>query len=188
MNILRPVGKMVKTGTYPVKMATDGVASSPENKFTKDDITLAGAGSGREQLPCCDPATCPGGGPTTSYGACGTTGPIASIQSGGNSSGAAVSGVSGTALSHTQPQQQSSSAQQQQQQSTGSCYPYHQHFHHHHHHHHCHQPVRADCHSRNGQIASKCWRNLLYLKFCMLVSIVCCSILRKCLCLLIAII
>ena len=48
------------------------VASSPENKFTKDDITLAGAGQGREQLSCCDPATCPGG-PTTSYGSCGSS-------------------------------------------------------------------------------------------------------------------
>ncbi|XP_055632783.1 dual specificity calcium/calmodulin-dependent 3',5'-cyclic nucleotide phosphodiesterase 1-like isoform X3 [Toxorhynchites rutilus septentrionalis] len=124
------------------------VASSPENKFTKDDLAVAP----REQsLPCHD-ATCQGS--TTNYGAC---------SSSSNSAGAGSQSL--------QRQQQSTEQQlslkhhHQQQQprpSTGSnCHPHHHHHHHHHHHpHHYHQPTTpgsssfGDC-SRNGQIAKQ---------------------------------
>ncbi|XP_058124502.1 dual specificity calcium/calmodulin-dependent 3',5'-cyclic nucleotide phosphodiesterase 1-like [Anopheles ziemanni] len=141
------VFKKCKSATFQIDGHTYTiVASSPENKFTKDDITLAGAGPGREPLPCCDPATCPG--PTTSYGSCG---PAATTQVPPASAVPTVNPATGS------QQQQHHHQQQQQPQSAGSssCHPYHQHFHHHHHHHHCHQPVRADCLSRNGHIAKQ---------------------------------
>ncbi|XP_035778637.1 calcium/calmodulin-dependent 3',5'-cyclic nucleotide phosphodiesterase 1-like isoform X4 [Anopheles albimanus] len=159
------VFKKCKSATFQIDGHTYTiVASSPENKFTKDDITYAGAGPGREQLTCCDPATCQG--PTTSYGACGP--PVTSVAATATGAGPGTSHSQLLATTAQQRQQsqstlplqsQSQQHQQPQQQlqspSPGSCHPCHHHFHHHHHHHHCHQPVRADCHSRNGQIAKQ---------------------------------
>ncbi|XP_055632784.1 dual specificity calcium/calmodulin-dependent 3',5'-cyclic nucleotide phosphodiesterase 1A-like isoform X4 [Toxorhynchites rutilus septentrionalis] len=143
------VFKKCKSATFQIDGQTYTiVASSPENKFTKDDLAVAP----REQsLPCHD-ATCQGS--TTNYGAC---------SSSSNSAGAGSQSL--------QRQQQSTEQQlslkhhHQQQQprpSTGSnCHPHHHHHHHHHHHpHHYHQPTTpgsssfGDC-SRNGQIAKQ---------------------------------
>ncbi|XP_055594045.1 protein naked cuticle homolog isoform X2 [Uranotaenia lowii] len=116
------------------------VASSPENKFTKDDLTAA-VGAAREQSSCYD-VSCPGSG---SYGTC----PAAS-----SSSSSALAASAGTEVATTQPPHQ----QQPRPLTTGplaGCHhnpaaaapqhhhPHQHHHHHHHHHHHCHPSAGA---------------------------------------------
>ncbi|XP_038113740.1 calcium/calmodulin-dependent 3',5'-cyclic nucleotide phosphodiesterase 1 isoform X2 [Culex quinquefasciatus] len=141
------------------------VASSPENKFTKDDLTVAP----REQSPCYD-ATChqQQGSTAASYGSCST------------SASSSATSHHHHHQHHNQPSSEHHHLVQQQQprppSSGPNCHPHPHHPHHHHHHQHHHPTAAAtthqqqhphqpgcsspgssfgDCCARNGQIAKQ---------------------------------
>ncbi|XP_058449980.1 dual specificity calcium/calmodulin-dependent 3',5'-cyclic nucleotide phosphodiesterase 1-like isoform X4 [Malaya genurostris] len=156
------VFKKCKSATFQIDGHTYTiVASSPENKFTKDDLTVAPR---EQQQSVCYETTCPG---STNYGACASS----SLPSSSSSPSTAAGTQTPQQLerSHLQQQQQQLQHQQRQSQqqqprpSSGSagCHP-HLHQHHQHHHHHCHPTTTTspgtslgDCCSRNGQIAKQ---------------------------------
>ncbi|XP_055540580.1 dual specificity calcium/calmodulin-dependent 3',5'-cyclic nucleotide phosphodiesterase 1-like isoform X4 [Wyeomyia smithii] len=144
------VFKKCKSATFQIDGHTYTiVASSPENKFTKDDLAAVAS---REQTGCYE-ATCQG---STNYGACASS-----------SSPLAVSSSSAAGTKPPLLQLEQSQQQQQLRPSSGcNCHQLHHHHHHHHHHPHCHQSATTastspgvsslgDCCSRNGQIAKQ---------------------------------
>ncbi|XP_052563690.1 dual specificity calcium/calmodulin-dependent 3',5'-cyclic nucleotide phosphodiesterase 1-like isoform X6 [Culex pipiens pallens] len=163
---MRQVFKKCKSATFQIDGHTYTiVASSPENKFTKDDLTVAP----REQSPCYD-ATChqQQGSAAASYGSCST------------SASSSATSHHHHHQHHNQPPSEHHHLVQQQQprppSSGPNCHPHPHHPHHHHHHQHHHPTAAAtthqqqhphqpgcsspgssfgDCCARNGQIAKQ---------------------------------